>query len=335
MRLLLFFNFMACCALAQITIDGWITESEYKPIAVKKAGSGGTFINFALDKLLYYPQNDAQNLYLSVIGRLNPSATPTQSISIIIGFSELDGVPPMTNLNIFNGTTFHHLGRSTGNSLYAPFTAQFAICIAHTSPTAVGVAVGDVRSGELSIINSTLPTDGTRYEFAGLVIGNGAVAYRNTGPNSGFEARFRYSQLGITMAGHVSVWVSGVRVDTLRDGSSLPGSLPDFNSDNAAYIATNRQAITAGPVSLNLLATHTPSITSSSTHTRSTSRSLTVTPPRTASRSPSRSLSRTESRSRSPVATVSVPERALFLAALPLPLSGRPTHALPCLRTTC
>lgn len=230
--------------LAQITVNGDLSEAQYDMLANKLNGNQGFGPNIDVQRIVYYPDVVNQQLYFGVVGRLNTASN--DGIGIWLDFSERVGSPVGTNLGVSGAG--HYMG-ATASAFKADFEVDYMFAINPGSSTAN--AYVDVARRVAPIQATYLGNCGQ----AGVAIdgpsGTGGVFSQNSvrfafnnggGANHGFEIKIPFAEMGITSAGDIRAFAMVVSNTAFFSDVTVPGNV---TTGNLGYNA-NFGAITGG-----------------------------------------------------------------------------------------
>ena len=224
--------------LYPIAVEGDLSNSQYITLATKLNTNYNWGASLNVSKIVYYPDVAHGVLYIGVEALLDN--TGFNGIGMMIGFSELAGVPAGTTLG---GTASggHFMGDATNPNFKADFPVSYMMAINPGSGANCYVnAVKLVGTRTASYLGNCFQTSfaisgpGGASDFWSQ--NSVSFAYNNSGAaNKGFEIRIPFSELGITSAGNIQMFAFVVSATAYFSEITVPGNIASDPGNNADF----------------------------------------------------------------------------------------------------
>jgi len=235
-------------ALAQITVDGVISESQYALVAQKLNINSGFGSNIDVQKIYVYPDVLNSVLYIGVVCKLDVSNNNGIGIWLnVTGSGSYNGRPAGQALGLGTGG-YHYIGASNSN-YKADFEVDFMFAFnpGGTNTTVYFDAAKWTSSTTYSVHYQgscdQSGTSATNSSENGTVFAQNSVtfAFNNSGgSNTGLELAIPFSQLGpsVTASNSIQIFAFVVSSTAYFSDVTVPGNVtggnlgynPDFGS---------------------------------------------------------------------------------------------------------
>lgn len=226
---------MSCLTLmvlAQPTVDGDLSDTDYVSIGTKANSNAGFGANIDVAEIVYYSDATNNKLYLGVQGKLDTGAD--NGIGVFINFSGLTGVAAGNDLG-FSGAGHYMDGQGGGvdDNFQADFEVDYMLAMnPGNGTTSVFLDAAKVVGGNTTdFLGTATQTGGTATDAD--VFGTGSpstYAFHNGGgANQGFEIVFDYSALGINAMMDIEVFTFVISATGFFSDVTVPGNVTGGN----------------------------------------------------------------------------------------------------------
>ncbi len=233
------FLLVAPCALAQPTIDGDLSDSQYESLATKLNANAGFGPDIDVNEILYYADFDNEVLYLGVKGKVNQFSS--DGFGLYLNFDAPVGAAAGSLLGDVTGAEFNYLGAAD-----SAFTADFEVDYAFwASPGATSSSlffdavtyVDSTRSdflGEADQIGTATvgPADDTTNTGGPLFFSTITFAFDNSASgDTGLEFSIPFADLGIDAedAGNIHAFAFVASSTAYFSDVTVPGDVTAGN----------------------------------------------------------------------------------------------------------
>jgi hypothetical protein len=231
-------------ALAQITVDGVISESQYALVAQKLNTNSGFGSNIDVQKIYVYPDVLNSVLYIGVVCKLDVSNDNGIGIWLnVTGTGSPTGASAGTSLGgIQPGTGGHYLATSTNADFKAGFEVDYMFAINPGSSSTNCYVDAASRIGTPARVylgNCGQSGNPLNYSTTGTVFQSGytiTFAFNNSGgTNTGFEIKIPFGAIGANSSHSIQLFAFVVSATAYFSDVTVPGNVtggnPGFNTD--------------------------------------------------------------------------------------------------------
>lgn len=236
----IFAVFSPLWGMAQPTVDGDLSDSDYISLATKENANDGFGANIDVTEIVYYSDAVNSKLYVGVKGKLDTSGD--NGIGLFLNFSGLTGTAAGNNLG-FDGAGHYMDGQGSGSN--QAFKADFEVDYMFAmnpggGTTSVFLDAAKKTGGNATDFIGTATQSGGTATDADVFGTGGAATFtfnNGGGVNQGFEIVFDYSALGIDGSMDVEAFAFVVSATGFFSNVTVPGDVsgtnlgfnPDFN----------------------------------------------------------------------------------------------------------
>jgi len=239
-------------ALAQITVDGVISESQYALVAQKLNTNSGFGPNIDVQKIYVYPDVLNSVLYIGVVCKLDVSNDNGIGIWLnVTGTGSPTGAPAGTSLGgIQPGFGGHYLATSTYVNFKADFEVDYMFAINPGSSSTNCYVDAASRIGTPARVylgNCGQSGNPLNYSTTGTVFQSGytiTFAFNNSGgTNTGFEIKIPFGAIGANSSHSIQIFAFVVSATAYFSNVTVPGNV---GADNLGF-EPNFGSISGGP----------------------------------------------------------------------------------------
>jgi len=220
------------------TVDGNLSDPMYQTIATKQNTNSGFGPNINVNKIVYYADVNTSFLYIGIEGKLNTGST--DGIGFWFGFDELTGSSAGVSLGGSPGGHYTSGNGGANPNFKADFEVDYMFAVnpdgGATDVFFDAVKLVGARTaqylGQTNQSGTAAPNINSNFISVGSVL----FAFNNDGAlNHGFEMCIPFSELGVTSAGELNVFVFVVSSTAFFSDVTVPGNVsggnPGFDAD--------------------------------------------------------------------------------------------------------
>jgi len=244
-------GFMSVESMAQIVIDGTISETEYTTLGSKQNTNAGFGTDIDVNQISYYADASAGILYLGIVAKLNTAST--DELGIFFNVTSRSGDPAGTALGGISGTgSFFSDGTNPNYMADFEVDYQFAFNTGSSTSNVYFDAANNWGTRGTQYIGAA-DQSGTSTTGPGAdgVFSTNSItwAFNNSGtPTTGLEMEIPFSELGATSSDNINVFAFIVSATAYFSDVTVPGNItsgnPGFN--------VNFGTLSGGPYHTNL-----------------------------------------------------------------------------------